>query len=119
MKAMEATARAIDEASLLDDLRQVPGVLGAMLVDSEGALRLQRLPSPFAARAQDAAPRLAVLLDALAAGRGMHCFCLRFLEHRLHVLPTSSGFLCVLSELWGPVAMLKMAMNVAAKRIYQ
>jgi len=57
-----------------------------------------------------------VLLEALAAGRSMHAYCLRFFEHRLHVLPVAGAFLCVLSELWSPSSVLKMAMNVTGRR---
>jgi hypothetical protein len=61
--------------------------------------------------------RLAVLLEALASGRAMHGFCLRFFEHRLHVLPVAGAFLCVVSELWSPSPVLKMAMNVTGRRL--
>ena len=114
---MQSSASAFHEAALLEELMQVAGVVGSMLVSCDGELLLQRLPSELAARAPDAAPRLAVLLDALAAGRAVHGFCLRFFEHRLHVLPVASGFLCVLSELWSPAPVLKMAMNVMGRRL--
>ena len=52
-----------------------------------------------------------------SGGRAVHSVCLRFFEHRLHVLPVASGFLCVLSELWSPSPVLKMAMNVTGKRM--
>jgi hypothetical protein len=87
-----------------------------MLIATDGGLLLQRLPRELAARAQDAAPRLAVLLDALAAGKQIHSFSLRFIEHRLHVVPVSGAFLCVLSELWSSSPVLKMAMNVTGRR---
>jgi hypothetical protein len=113
---MQSTATAPPDGALLDELTQVSGVVGAMLVTYEGALLSQRLPGDLAARAQDAAPKLAVLLDALAAGRHIDGFCLRFFEHRLHVVSVSVGFLCVLSELWSSSPVLKMAMNVAGRR---
>jgi hypothetical protein len=117
LKGMESSARGIDELGLLDDLKQVPGVLGSLLVGFDGELLQQRLPPPWASRADAAGPRLCVLLDALAAGRAFQTFCLRFFEHRLHVLPTPTGFLCVLSELHCPAAVLKMAMNATARRL--
>lgn len=113
---MQSPAQAHQEA-LLDELADVSGVVGSMLVTIEGGLLLQRLPSDLAARAQDAAPRLAVLLDALAAGKPIHSFCLRFFEHRLHVVPVSGAFLCVLTELWSSSPVLKMAMNVTGRRL--
>lgn len=113
---MQSTARAL-QAALLDDLAHVSGVVGSMLITTDGVLLLQRLPSDLAARAQDAAPRLAVLLDALAAGKPIQSFCLRFFEHRLHVVPVSDAFLCVLTELWSSSPVLKMAMNVTGRRL--
>jgi len=113
---MQSTATAPLEVALLDELTHVSGVVGAMLVTTDGVLRLQHLPGDLAARAQDAAPRLAVLLEALAAGKHIHSFCLRFFEHRLHVVPVPGGFLCVLSELWSSSPVLKMAMNVSGRR---
>jgi hypothetical protein len=113
---MQATALAPHEA-LLDELTRVSGVVGCMLVATDGELQLQRLPGDLAARAQDAAPRLAVLLDALGAGKQIRSFCLRFGEYRLHVVPVSGAFLCVLSELWSSSPVLKMALNVAGRRL--
>jgi hypothetical protein len=112
---MQSSTPTLQEA-LLDELRQVSGVVGSMLVSTEGELVLQRLPGEMAARARDAAPRLAVLLEALAAGKPIHSFCLRFFEHRLHVVPVSGAFLCVLSELWSSSPVLKMAMHVTGRR---
>jgi hypothetical protein len=114
---MDGNHPALPHTSALDDLRQVDGVLGSMLVSSDGELLLQRLPPPLDERAAAAAPRLAVLLDALAAGRRIHGFCLRFFAHRLHVLPLTDSFLCVVSELWSPSSVLKMAMNVTGRRL--
>ena len=114
---MDGNPPALPHASVLEDLRQVDGVLGSMLVSSDGELLLQCLPPPLAERAAAAAPRLAVLLEALAGGRSIHGFCLRFFAHRLHVLPVAGSFLCVLSELWSPSSVLKMAMNVTGRRL--
>jgi hypothetical protein len=117
MKSMDGNELALPRASLFDDLHQVEGVLGSLLVSVDGELLLQCLPAPLSARAASAAPRLAVLLEALASGRAIHGFCLRFFEHRLHVLPVAGAFLCVLSELWCPSPVLKMAMNVTGRRL--
>jgi hypothetical protein len=116
-EGMDGNAPRLAPANPFDDLHQVDGVLGSMLVSADGELLVQRLPAPFDARAAAAAPRLAVLLDALAAGHSIHGFCLRFFEHRLHVLPVAGSFLCVLSELWSPSPVLKMAMNVTGRRL--
>jgi hypothetical protein len=123
MVFMESTARVLPAsihalgATPLFELSDVPGVIGALLVSSEGELLLEHLPAGWAGRASAAAPRLAVLLEALAAGRTMQRYCLRFYELRLHVLALSDAYLCVLSELFSPAPMLKMAMNVAARRL--
>jgi hypothetical protein len=117
MNDMDGNEPAPPRASLFDDLHQIDGVLGSMLVSLDGELLVQRLPAPFSERAASAAPRLAVLLDALASGRAMHGFCLRFFQHRLHVLPVAGAFLCVLCELWSPSPVLKMAMNVTGRRL--
>jgi hypothetical protein len=114
---MDGTQPALPHTNVLDDLRQVDGVLGSMLVSCDGQLLLQRLPPPLDERAAAAAPRLAVLLEALAAGRNIRGFCLRFFAHRLHVLPVADSFLCVVSELWSPSSVLKMAMNVTGRRL--
>jgi predicted regulator of Ras-like GTPase activity (Roadblock/LC7/MglB family) len=117
MMGMESSARAVDEAALLEDLKHVPGVFGSMLISPDGMVLRECLPPVFAERASDAALRLVVLLDALSGGRQLQAYCLRFFEHRLHVLPVACGFLCVLSELEGAAAILKMAMNVTARRL--
>ena len=105
------------EASPLAELCEVPGVIGALLVSSDGDLRLSHLPQSLALRAGGAAPRLAVTLEALSAGRAMQRYCLRFCERRLHVLTLPDAFLCVLSELQSSSAILKMAMSVTARRL--
>jgi hypothetical protein len=114
---MASSALALHEVELVDGLREVPGVLGCLLVSTAGDLLLARLPPELAARGEAAAPRLAVLLDSLSQGRAISNFCLRFFEHRLHVLLVGETYLCVLSELWSPSPVLKMAMNVTAKRM--
>lgn len=114
---MNSGASAVSEAALLDQLREVPGVLGCMVISADGDLRQAQMPLELAGRARSAAARLAILLDALAADRAVSSYCLRFFEHRLHVLQIADAYLCVLSELWSPSPILKMAMNVAGKRL--
>lgn len=104
-------------ASALAELCDVPGVIGALVVSQEGDLQLAHLPRGLMPRARAAAPRLAVTLDALSAGRTMSRYCLRFYEQRLHVLTLPDAFLCVLSELWSSSPILKMAMTVTARRL--
>jgi hypothetical protein len=107
---MESTAAALrlapepSAAALLDELCEVPGALGALLVSSEGELLLERLPSELAQRAVDAA-------------RPIGSYCLRFFEQRLHVLSLEGAYLCVLSDIWTPSTVLKMAMNVTGRRL--
>lgn len=114
---MDGSDAALSRASVFDDLHAVDGVLGSLLVSVDGELLLQRLPPALAARAASAAPRLAVSLEALASGHAMHGFCLRFFEHRLHVLPLEGAFLCVLSEPGSPCGVLKLAMNLTGRRL--
>lgn len=114
---MEPATSTGSQAALLDELCAVPGVLGCMLVGADGDLLQLQMPSDLAGRARSAAPRLAILLDALAAGRAMSSYCLRFFEHRLHVLQIPDAYLCVLSELGSASPVLKMAMNVTGRRL--
>lgn len=88
-----------------------------MLISHDGSLLMDCLPSALRARADEAAPRLAVLLEALAAGRHARGFSLRFAEHRLLVEPLVDAFLCVIAELQSPAAMLRMALHVMARRL--
>ena len=113
---MQPTAFAFHEAALLE-LNQVAGVVGSMVVTTQGELLEQRLPDDLAARAEGAAPRLAIVIDALAAGSQAHGFCLRFFEHRLHVLPIPGAFLCVLTEIGSSSPLMKMALNLIARRL--
>jgi predicted regulator of Ras-like GTPase activity (Roadblock/LC7/MglB family) len=101
----------------LTDLQDIPGVIGTLLISHDGSLLMQALPPGMQARADEAAPRLAVLLEALAAGRQPRDFSLRFAEHRLLVAPLVDAFLCVIAELQSPAAMLRMALHVMARRL--
>ena len=114
---MESSAFALPNPALLDDLSDVPGVIAWMVISIDGELLAARLPAELEARSQAAAPRLAILLDALSAGRSISNYCLRYFEHRLHVLQIGEAYLCVLSELWSPSPVLKMALNVTGKRM--
>ena len=117
IREMDGNRPASPPAHVLDELLQVDGVIGGLLVSDDGELLLERLPAAFSGRAACAAPRLAVFLEAFAAGRNTHGFCLRFFEHRLHVLPLPGAFLCVLSELGAVSPILKMAMIVTGRRL--
>jgi predicted regulator of Ras-like GTPase activity (Roadblock/LC7/MglB family) len=102
---------------LLDQLCDVSGVLGALLVSEDGVLLAQALPPEYATRAADAARRLPLLLDALAAGRDVQSYTLRFAEHRLYLRGVEGAFLGVLTELSCDAVLLKMTMNIAGKRL--
>lgn len=88
-----------------------------MLISHDGSLMMGHLPPELRARADAAAPRLAVLLEALSAGRQARGFSLRFAEHRLLVEPLVDAFLCVIAELQSSAAMLRMALHVLARRL--
>jgi hypothetical protein len=117
MNDMQACDLSFNEAGLLGELLEVPGVIGSWLVGTDGALLTHRLPRELEATAKGAAPRLAVLLDALSGGRAVRDYCLRFAQHRLHVLTLEERYLCVLTDLWTPSPVLKMALNVTGRRL--
>jgi predicted regulator of Ras-like GTPase activity (Roadblock/LC7/MglB family) len=102
---------------LLDQLRDISGVLGAFLVSSDGVLLGQSLPPERAPRGTAAAQRLPLLLDALAAGQKVQSFSLRFAEHRLYLQSLEGAFLAVLTELVCDTTLLKMTLNIAGKRL--
>lgn len=104
-------------ASPLAALQDIDGVVGSMLVGHDGALMMSYLPPGLTARAGEAAPRLAVLLEALSAGHHAQAFSLRFAEHRLLVQPLVDTFLCAVTELRSSSAMVKMALNVLGRQL--
>jgi predicted regulator of Ras-like GTPase activity (Roadblock/LC7/MglB family) len=110
-------AIATHPAELLDQLRDVSGVLGAFLVSSDGAVLAQALPDDRAPRAAAAARRLPLLLEALATGHKLRSYTLRFTEHRLYLQDVEGAFLAVLTELTCDAVLLKMTLNIAGKRL--
>lgn len=108
---------ATHSVELLDQLRDLSGVLGAFLVSSEGALLGQALAPEQAPRALAAAQRLPLLLEALSAGQKADTFSLRFAEHRLYLLSLEGAFLAVLTELTCDTTLLKMTLNIAGRRL--
>jgi predicted regulator of Ras-like GTPase activity (Roadblock/LC7/MglB family) len=110
-------AHATQPVELLDQLRDLPGVLGAFVVSNEGALLAQALPPEHAGRASTAAQRLPLLVDALAQGHKVQSFSLRFAEHRLYLQSLEGAFLAVLTELTCDTILLKMTLNIAGRRL--
>ena len=111
------TATADQAIELLGQVHDVSGVLGALLVSDDGELFAHTFSGLHASSAEDAARRLPVLLEALAAGRSIDSYTLRFPEHRLHVRRLEGGFLGIMTELNCNTALLKMTLNVTGKRV--
>lgn len=107
----------LHDAALLEDLRQMSGVVGSMLISSDGDLISHSLPSELSDSVRAGAPRLSVLLEALSAGRPAKSYSLRFSSHRLLVQAVEGAFLCVLCEVSGTSPLLRMAMNVTGRRL--
>lgn len=110
-------AIATRHGELLEQLCDVSGVLGALLVSSDGVLLAQTLPPELAASAKAVALRLPLLLEALGAGRPLDSYILRFSEHRLYLRSLEGAFLGVLAELSCDAALLKMTLTIAGKRL--
>lgn len=105
------------DAALLEQLRQMSGVVGSMLISSDGDLISHSMPPERAESVLAAAPRLSVLLEALSAGRPAESYTLRFASHRLLVQSVEGAFLCVLCDLSGTSPLLRMAMKVTGRRL--
>lgn len=113
----EVNAIVTPTGELLDQLCDVSGVLGALLVGSDGAVLGHALAPELLARAQAAARRLPLLLDAVSGGRGMQSYTLRFAEHRLYVRDLGGAVLALLTDLSCDDVLLKMTLNIAGKRL--
>ena len=105
------------DAALLEQLRQMSGVVGSMLISSDGELISHSMPAQRSDALLAAAPRLSVLLEALSAGRPAESYSLRFASHRLLIQPVEGAFLCVLCDLSGTSPLLRMAMKVTGRRL--
>lgn len=105
------------DAALLEQLRQMSGVVGSMLISSDGDLISHSMPPECSDSVFAAAPRLSVLLEALSAGRPAESYSLRFSSHRLLVQSVEGAFLCVLCDLAGTSPLLRMAMKVTGRRL--
>ena len=105
------------DAALLEQLRQMSGVVGSLLISSDGDLISHSMPPECSDSVVAAAPRLSVLLEALSAGRPADSYSLRFSSHRLLVQSVEGAFLCVLCDLAGASPLLKMAMKVTGRRL--
>jgi predicted regulator of Ras-like GTPase activity (Roadblock/LC7/MglB family) len=103
----------------LSALRDIQGVHGSFFVSPAGRLVSKDLPSVFdEALFAEVAPRIVRLQETLTStGDDLDMCLLRFAEHKLFFRPTVTGSLCVLMAASINLPALKMAVNLAARRI--
>ena len=107
-------------ATLLAGLRDLDGIWGSFVLSPEGQLLLWDVPRTVSEETLDeVGPRVAVLRDALASGGRMHVdfMTLRYERHRLCVTMSSFGIMCVITVPAVNLAALRMALNVACRRL--
>jgi predicted regulator of Ras-like GTPase activity (Roadblock/LC7/MglB family) len=106
-------------AVTLSSLRDIQGVHGSFFISPAGRLVSKDLPVVFDdALFAEVAPRLTRLHETLcSAGDDVEMCLLRYAEHKLFVRLTLTGQLCVLMASSVNLPALKMAVNLAARRI--
>jgi predicted regulator of Ras-like GTPase activity (Roadblock/LC7/MglB family) len=105
--------------SALSGLADVDGVLGSFVIDTGGELIDTNLPAAFDAGVfSEAGPRIVRLVEASGVlAIGLKSCVLRFAEHKLFVKELNGAFLGVLLGMNASVPALKVAANLAARRI--
>jgi predicted regulator of Ras-like GTPase activity (Roadblock/LC7/MglB family) len=103
----------------LSSLRDIQGVHGSFFVSPAGRLVSKDLPSVFdEALFAEVGPRVVRLQETLTStGDDLEMCLLRFAEHKLFMRPTVTGSLCVLMSAAVNLPALKMAVNLAARRV--
>jgi predicted regulator of Ras-like GTPase activity (Roadblock/LC7/MglB family) len=103
----------------LSSLRDIQGVHGSFFVSPAGRLVSKDLPSVFdESLFAEVGPRLVRLQETLTStGDDLEMCLLRFAEHKLFLRPTVTGSLCVLMTASVNLPALKMAVNLAARRV--
>lgn len=106
-------------AQSLAALRDIQGVHGSFFVSPAGRLVSKDLPSVFdEALFAEVGPRIVRLQETLTStGDEVDMCLLRYAEHKLFVRPTVTGSLCVLMADSVNLPALKMAVNLAARRV--
>lgn len=108
----------VSSASVLKDLRDIPGVMGSFVLSAEGDPQLRDLPSVVPDEAlSEVGPRVARLIEAAKQQTDVTQCTLRFTEHRLHLKPSGAYLLCVLSEKSVNQPTLQMGMTLVSKRL--
>jgi hypothetical protein len=109
----------MQSSPMLGSLRDVEGVIGSFVIDSEGALAAGDLPSIFYPELfAEVGPRLLRLREgAEATGDDPQGFVMRFADYKLHIRCFPAGLLCVLSEPKVNAAALRLALTLVARRL--
>lgn len=101
----------------LASLRDVDGIVGSFVVNAEGELVAQDLPSYFEGAAQEAASRAIRLRDALSLTEGSVSACtIRYADHKLSLRSVHGALLAVLANSTVNAPALRMAMNLVVKK---
>lgn len=103
--------------STLSSLRDVDGIVGSFVVNSDGELIAQDLPAYFAGVAEEVGPRVLRLRDALALSEGPVSACtVRYANHKLSFRSVPGAVLAVLAVATVNAPALRMAMNLVARK---
>lgn len=102
-------------------LRDVNGIQGSFVVSPQGGLVARELPAIFDDTVlRDVGPRIARLYETfLSNGDEMDICSIRFADYMLYFRNVVKGFLCVLTGTGVNLPALKMAVNLAHRRISQ
>jgi predicted regulator of Ras-like GTPase activity (Roadblock/LC7/MglB family) len=106
-------------STTLSSLRDIEGVHGSFFVSPAGRLVSKDLPSVFdEALFAEVGPRVVRLQETLTStGDGLEMCLLRYAEHKLYLRPTVTGSLCVLMAASVNLPALRMAVNLASRKI--
>jgi predicted regulator of Ras-like GTPase activity (Roadblock/LC7/MglB family) len=105
--------------SALQSMRDVPGVQGSFVISDFGRLLARDMPAMFGDDILgEAGPRALRLRETLSyGGQEMQTCTLRYAEFYVFLRPLRDGLLCVLTATEINVAVMKMAMNLAIRRL--
>lgn len=104
-------------AQALSSLRDVDGIIGSFVVNSDGELVAQDLPAYFADVAEEVAPRIHRLCDALSLSEGAVSACtVRYTNHKLTLRLVQGALLAVLTGTAVNAPALRTAMNLVARK---
>jgi len=105
--------------STLKALRDVQGIEGSFVLSEAGALLAREMPTIFSDETVgEASPRIARLGETFeSAGVDFDTCVVKFADHLIYVRKLVKGFLCVLTEGTVNTPALKMAVNLAQRRL--